>query len=288
MTTHEPHAAGLPAALRERVLEASWRARARGHCVPARAQISPVEAFARAADAFHGLLCALTPADWARPALRGLNVQGLVGHLTGVEEDMHRCLAGDVAVAEADHVGATQHAADREAGRAPAVTRAEWRRAADHTLALVRAAGDLDGMAAVHGMRLPTGALLVVRAFELWIHGNDIRGAAGLPSSVPEPSTLRLMTELATGLLPGAAARTGLGAATSLHLVLTGPGGGTWDLAIGDSQAAPEKITIVADAVGFCRLAANRLTPAELGPHVTGNRDRAAAVLAVVSALALD
>jgi uncharacterized protein (TIGR03083 family) len=288
MNSHELDASGLPAGLRERVLEASLRARARGHTVPTAPKISPAEAFGRAADALYGLLCALGDADWARPALRDLDVQGLVGHLIGVEEDMHRCLAGDTAVAEADHVESTQHAAARQAGRAPALTRAEWRQAADRTLDLVRGAGDLDRDAAVHGMRLPLAALLVIRAFELWVHDNDIRSAAGLPPSVPDPPTLRLMTELATGLLPGAAARTGLNAHTSLHLVLTGPGGGTWDLALGDSQAAPASVTIVTDAVGFCQLAANRVTPAELRPHITGHRGRAAAVLAAASALALD
>ena len=49
--------------------------------------------------------------------LRDLDVQGLVGHLTGVEEDVQRCLAGDPSVGQADHVESTQLAADRQAGR---------------------------------------------------------------------------------------------------------------------------------------------------------------------------
>ena len=288
MTRHPPHTADLPTALRERVLEAALQARPRGRTVPAPAEISPVDAFGRAVVAFHAVLCALGDADWAMPVLRDLDVQGLVGHLIGVEQDMHRCLAADPAVAGADHVESTQHAADRQAGRPSAATRAEWRQAADHTLDLLRAAGDLDREAALHGMRLPLGALLVVRAFELWVHESDIRAAAGLPSSVPDPATLRLMTELAIGLLPHAVARTGLGVQASLHLVLTGPGGGTWDLALGSGQSAPAAITIVADAAGFCRLAANRITPAELGPHITGHRGRATAVLTAATALALD
>ena len=109
------------------------------------------------------------------PALRGLDVQGLVGHLTGVEEDVHRCLAGDPGVAVASHVESTQPAADRQAGRPPAQTRAEWRRAADRTMDLVRAA-DLSAEVALHGIRLPIGMLLVFRAFEVWVHDNDIRG----------------------------------------------------------------------------------------------------------------
>ena len=73
----------------------------------------------------------------------------------------------------------------RPAGRPPAGTRAEWRRAAGRTLELVRAAGDPGAEVAVHGMRLPLRLLLVVRAFELWVHGNDIRQAAGLPPRSP-------------------------------------------------------------------------------------------------------
>jgi uncharacterized protein (TIGR03083 family) len=224
--------------------------------------------------------------DWARPALRGLDVQGLVGHLTGVEEDVHRCLVGDPRVAKASHVESTQPAADRQAGRPPAETRAEWRRAADRTLELVRALGDSDVEVAVHGMRLPLGMLLVVRAFELWVHDNDIRQAVGLSPSVPDPSTLTLMTDTAAQLLPQAAARVGLRDPVSVYLVLTGPGGGTWDIPIGTPPAAAH--VGITDAVGFCELVANRATPDDLNVHITGDPVRAASVLAAASALALD
>jgi uncharacterized protein (TIGR03083 family) len=278
----------LPADLRDRVLDASRQARAVGDTIPQVMAVSPAEGFSRAADAFYGLLCALSGQDWRMPVLRGLDVQGLVGHLIGVEEDVHRCLSGDPEVAETDHVSSTQPAAARQAGRSPSQTRAEWRRAADRTLSLVDGFGDAGTKVAVHGMRLSPGALLVVRAFELWTHDNDIRRATGLPPSVPDASTLRLMTELAARLLPHAAARTGLNEPISVHLVLTGPGGGTWDVAIGDGPADPVPIGIVADAVGFCWLVANRVTPADLGLHVTGDPGRAAGVLAAASALALD
>jgi uncharacterized protein (TIGR03083 family) len=142
-------------------------------------------------------------------------------------------------VAAAGHVESTQPAATRQAGRSPARTRAEWRRAADRTIDLIRAAGDFRAEVAVHGMRLPLGMLLVIRAFELWIHENDIRQAVALPPSVPDASTLRLMTEAAARLLPHAAARIGLREPTTVHLVLTGPGGGTWDIRIGQSPHAP-------------------------------------------------
>jgi uncharacterized protein (TIGR03083 family) len=287
--TAEREPAMLPEGLRTRVLAASWRARPAGRPVPDVPEISPVEAFGRAVDALYGMLCALDDADWRRPVLRGLDVQHLIGHLTGVEEDMRRCLSGDPAVAEADHVGSTQPWATRQAGQPPASTRAEWRGAADRTLALAREQADLHAEVALHGMRLPLGALLIVRAFELWTHDNDIRQAAGLPPAVPDASTLRLMTGLAAQLLPYGAARAGLREPTKVHLVLTGPGGGTWDVVIGDAdQSEPATVGIVTGAVGFCRLVANRAAPAELDLHITGDAGRAAGVLAAASTLALD
>ena len=287
MTAVAGRGPALPAGLRERVLAASLQARAAGRPSPPAPEITGAEAFRRAADAFHGMLATLSAEDWARPALRDLDVQGLVGHLTGVEEDMHLALARDPGVATASHVESTQPAADRQAGRSAAQTRAEWRRAADHTIDLVRALGDPSAEVAVHGMRLPLDLLLVARAFELWVHDNDIRRVVGLPPAAPDASTLSLMTSSVAGMLPLAAALTGLSEPTSVHLVLTGPGGGTWDLSIGDGLDA-SATTIVADAVGFCQLVGNRAAPDELDLHITGDSGRAARVLAAASALALD
>jgi uncharacterized protein (TIGR03083 family) len=289
----------VPPDLRARVLDASRRARAAGEPVPKVPAISPAEAFSRAADALYRTLSALESAAWSRPAIRDLDVQGLVGHLTGVEDDVRRCLAGDPAVSLAGHVESTQAAAARQAGRDPAQTLAEWRDAVSRTLALVAARGHdgLDTCVALHGMQLPLRALLVVRAFELWVHENDIRLAASLPCAVPDPSVLSLMTRLAATLLPGAAVRAGVPGPGQLHLVLTGPGGGTWDLewdperdpeTCSAARPSPAGVSIVADSVGFCRLVSDRMTPAELAPYITGDRDQAAGVLTAAATLALD
>lgn len=278
----------LPAGLRRRVLEAAWQARTAGRPVPEAEEISPVEAFGRIVEAFDGTLRELSEADWRRLALRGLDVQQLVGHLIGVETDMRRCLAGSAAVADASHIASTQAAAIRQAGRPPARTHAQWRRAADQTLDLVRARADVDAPVALHGLRIALGTLLIVRAFELWTHDNDIRRAVGLPPVAPEASVLALMTGLAARLLPHAAARAGFTEPTLLHLVLTGPGGGTWDVAVGNEQVGAAVVSIVAPAVGFCELVADRLSPSDLAPHVTGDPERAAGILAAASALAFD
>lgn len=295
MTAVEPDLDVLPAGLRDRVLGASWQARSAGRSMPDVAVISPDEAFSRTADALDGTLGSLAQEVWHRPVLRGLNVQCLIGHLIGVERDLGLSLAGDLEVARADHAESTWPAAIAQAGRPFDETRTDWRRAANRTLELVRARDNLTDEVALHGLRLPLGALLIARAFELWTHDEDIRRVAGLPLTEPDPPTLRLMTELAAGLLPHAVTRMGQHEPASVHLVLTGPGGGTWDVAVGEEAAvvtsdrpASAAVSVIADAVGFCRLVANRTGPAELRPQLTGDPRRIAGILAAASSLALD
>jgi uncharacterized protein (TIGR03083 family) len=284
----QPAPPSLPAGLRERVLAASLQTRPAGRPEPPAPVISAAEAFRRTVEALDHLLGQLSEDDWHRPVLRDLTVQGLVGHLAGVEEDMQRCLAGDPAVAGADHVASTQPAADRQAGRPPAATRAEWRQAADWTLSRAEAATAGPVFYELHGMQLPLDAMLIVRAFEVWTHDADIRQAAGRPPAAPDPATLHLMTALAAVGLPIGASRTGLAERISVHLVLTGPGGGTWDVMIGAGSQDPAPVRVVADAVSFCRLVASRLAPDGLGADVTGPPGQVTGVLAAAAALGLD
>jgi hypothetical protein len=164
---------------------------------------------------------------------------------------------------------------------------AEWRESVDRTLRTATQA-DLDAMVAIHGVALWLRDLLIARTFELWTHENDIRAVTGLPPSVPEPSTLRPMTQLAADLLPFGAAFTDLHEPISVHLVLTGPGGGTWDVTVGDTAPDPARVSIVTDVVGFCRLVSNRISPADLDVHLTGEPRQARSFLTAVAALALD
>ncbi len=286
MTAESPEPVVLPAGLRERVMAASRQVRQPGLAVPDVGEDSPVEAFASAADAFWQLLGSLAPQHWRVPVLRDLDVQGLVGHLTGVERDVQLSISGDPDVGGADHVQSTQPIALGQAWP-PAATTADWRAAVDRTLSLA-GASDLDAMVAIHGVALRLRDLLVARTFELWTHENDIRSAIGLPPTVPAPSTLRPMTRLATALLPFGAAVTALSEPISVHLVLTGPGGGTWDVAVGEPAEHPGAVGIVTDVVGFCRLFANRISPSELDVFVTGDQRQAASVLTAAAALALD
>jgi uncharacterized protein (TIGR03083 family) len=304
----------VPDALRDRVLQASLAARPPGRYTPPAPRIRPVEAFSRAASALDHLLSELRGEEWHQPVLRGLDVQGLVGHLIGVEDDVRRGLAGDEAVGGADHVVSTQATALRQSGLPPEVTLAQWREAVRATRLLIAAVDTTAHSAgpsrsapaavALHGMRVPPGVLLVVRAFELWTHENDVRRATGRPPSVPDGATLTLMTGVATTALPTGADRIGLTAAIDVRLVLTGPGGGAWSIRLGhqrwkgsepddapdhaEPDDGPLRVRIVTDAVGFCRLAAARIEPHDLDVAVTGSESVAYQVLAATAALALD
>jgi uncharacterized protein (TIGR03083 family) len=282
----------LPAGVRARVLDAAREARTPGVAVPSPERISTSEALRRAADSLDDLLLSLSPEQWRVHVLRDLDVQGLVGHLIGVEYDVQQALRGDASVGQAEHVASTQSDAVRQAGRPPSETRGELHALVETTIDAADGIRGSGAVLALHGMQLPLDDLLVVRAFELWTHENDIRTALELPPSVPDPSTLALMTRLAVQLLPHGAIRAGsIAGPVDLHLVLLGSGGGTWDVPLkphdGDGANA-EDVVVVVDAVDFCRLVANRVDRAELELHVMGDRVAADGVLAAAAALALD
>jgi uncharacterized protein (TIGR03083 family) len=279
----------LPAEVRDRVLAAALASRPGGTSVAAAPAITAVEAFARAADSFLLLLAELTEEQWRTRTLRDLDVQGLAGHLIGVEHDVRRALRGDADVADADHVLSTEAGVQAQAGRTPAQTWSDLRLAIDDTIELLRTTRDDGAVLSMHGMRLSCRDLLVVRAFELWTHENDVRRVLSLPATAPDASTLALMTELAVRLLPQAARR--MSAApekVELRLVLTGAGGGTWDVPLGPADGAGAELLMVADAVDFCRVVAARLDPDDLDVHITGARTHAGQALAAAASLALD
>ena len=101
---------------------AALAARSPGRPVDQPPAISAVEAFRRTVAGLGSVLGGLSSAQWSRAALRGLSVQGLVGHLTGVELQFLAQLdrfanAGASAPAPGDHIASTQPTALAQAGR---------------------------------------------------------------------------------------------------------------------------------------------------------------------------
>ena len=68
------------------------------------------------------------------------------------------------------------------------------------------------------------------------------------------------------------------------RIVLTGPGGGTFDL---DGPGTVRTVTLVADIVDYCRTAARRIDIEELPKIVEGDRDQAHALLTAARVLAV-
>jgi uncharacterized protein (TIGR03083 family) len=283
----EGDAVDAPDALRARVLAAAADVRPPGSAVDAPHWISGTDVFRRAVMSLDALLATLSPDEWARPALRDLDVQGLIGHLVGVEEAFAAVLRGADDIA--DHVRDTQAAAQRQHGIAPLETHRQWFDVATTSIALLE---DLDASAPVsfYGVTLSLDDVLVIRAFEMWIHDEDVRRATGRALPAPDPERLARMVGLASMLLPAGIARAGHATdGATARLVLTGTGGGTWDVNLdGASEPRPASSRIVVDAAEFCRVVGNRKDQTTSGAVVSGNAAIATGVLVGAAALALD
>jgi len=123
------------------------------------------------------------------------------------------------------------------------------------------------------GIPFRVATMLVVRTFEIWTHTDDIRRAIGRPVDAPDAPSLTLMSNLAVNALPLGLALSGRSVAQrTARIVLTGPGGGTWDqaLAVGEVAGAPD-VTLVLDVVDYCRLASRRIAPDEVAVDIEGD-----------------
>ena len=73
------------------------------------------------------------------------------------------------------------------------------------------------------------------------------------------------------------------------RLVLTGAGGGTFDIPMAlDSPVGPPDVLIVADVVDFCRLAARRVRPAALSATIEGDGEQLAELVLPERSPAID
>jgi uncharacterized protein (TIGR03083 family) len=284
----------VPPPLRQRVLNAARAMRPAGR-PQGTTSLSPVEGYRRTVHELDDVLAGCDAADWvALVDPYGWTVQGLVGHLLAIERLLGARLGVDVfevpAELESDHLAVTHELVDAQGGRDPAATLAEWRSAFRRVLDAVAAVPDLDQRVSMHGLDFRWRALLVVRTLEVWTHTDDIRRATGRPVAAPDAERLALMTDLAVRTLPARLAATGGPPEQGgvVRIVLTGPGGGVWQQPFGRGEATDEpQVRIVADAVGFCRLTAGRITTAALAATIDGDQRLGASVLTASAAFAV-
>jgi uncharacterized protein (TIGR03083 family) len=235
-------------------------------------------AFARAIDDIQNTLALLTAGDWTRPAVNGLSVGELVGHLIGTQLSM----AAEFGLIEpvrtsTDHIESTRDAITAGAGCTPAEAANEFSRVSD-ALTTHLAGLDAQGLAKqsrFNAIVADISFLLVVRVFELWTHDNDLRLAVGLDRMEPDPDRLWMMTHTVMPVVD----RIG---GDRLRIVLTGAGGGVW-------PAQREEIAEIAvDSIAFCRRVANRLPVDLLDADITGDVAAATETLDKLATLALD
>ena len=125
------------------------------------------------------------------------------------------------------------------------------------------------------------------KAFETWIHADDLRAALGRQPRPPAPGHLHAVVAFGARLLPAAARALGVepsGRAVALRL--EGPGGGTWTVPPGG--AGPVAATVTAPAVEFFYLMGNRRDPGTVATAVTGDRALAAVLLRAATTLGCD
>ncbi len=237
--------------------------------------------------ALHQLLGELGDAEWTNPARPyDWTVQGLVAHLGQIEGYVARQLGltGDGPETGATHhlqVGADAIAA--EGALPPADTAARWHAAALAVVDRLEAGRgpDLDDLVMIHGFPFSVRGLLVARAFELWTHGDDIRRATGRALAAPPPADLRTMSAFSVSTLPLVAALDQADPELApTRVVLTGEGGGTFDLG---PEGAERQLLLVLDVVDYCRVVARRTSVDDL-PDAVVEGERALADRLVAAA----
>ncbi len=155
--------------------------------------------------------------------------------------------------------------------------------------------------------RIPVRTAFLDRAFECWIHADDIAEAVGYPYDPPRSSHLRQLIGLAAQLLPTALAALRTAGNASLtawqdpafgdprgpravRLIIEGRGSGEWLVPLeADAPVPPpdtEPVAVLAvDGVEFCHLAAAHRDADRLPCGITGDRAAARDLLHAVRLL---
>ena len=219
-----------------------------------------------------GILGLLTPAQWqAESGAGGWSVADVVLHLAQSDESVVASADGAdhqrdvVAAGTVDDWAARLVEAERTA---PDLVFARWREARDSAVEALRAADPELPLPWVSGPVKPA-TLTTTRLAEYWAHGLDITGPLGI--DFPDTDRLRHIAWLAHRTLPYALSRAGERPA-AVRCALTAPDEATtWTF--GPDEADSQ---ISGPASAFCRVAAQRLDPAESGLRATGPHGAAA------------
>ncbi|MDN3021142.1 maleylpyruvate isomerase family mycothiol-dependent enzyme [Streptomyces sp. S.PB5] len=226
---------------------------------------------------------------WSTPVVHDWDVHATVAHLLAADEHLVRLLGLDTRlpptrVPAGTHWGEawnlrTGEIIDREHGRTPGETAGDWAAQADALLAAPEA-HDPELAArpvTLMGARLPIADHYVARAFEAWIHTDDIGRALGLAVPPPPAEHLGQLVRLAVRIL-------GMALGTQAPPVLFSvTGAEQWVLG---SEDEPVRAELALDPVDFCLLVGGRYTPDEVPKDTTGDAAAVRNVLESAASLA--
>ncbi|MGX1369275.1 hypothetical protein RKD19_004634 [Streptomyces canus] len=313
-----PESLDLDPGLRTRVLD---------RCLDRRPPRIPIPGWAAPYDAETARLDALLQdfgdAEWHapvrlrwfdadEPTSRRTTVAGVIAHLLSVDGLVAVSLGLD------DPLGKAPADAPTPSGRTEAYwrashfpptrsVRAPWREQSHDLVRTVSFTGSTAGKleVAYGDFALPLHDAMLDRAFECWVHAEDIAEAVDYPYDPPSPRHLHRMIDLAARMLPLVLAgrrQKGLtspgpgrhlvsagGPGRTLRLEIEGLGGGEWLIPL-DSPAAVgsaehEVAHVALDGVEFCRLAAGHVSPAEAAAGQVGDREAIRDVLFAAASL---
>ncbi|GAB2880893.1 zf-HC2 domain-containing protein [Streptomyces deserti] len=313
-----PESLDLDPGLRTRVLES---------CLERRPPRIPVPDWAAAYDAETARLDALLQdfgdAEWHAPVRlrwyqadkatsRRTTVAGVIAHLLTVDGLVAVALGLDDPLGDVTPESPTPAARTEaywRASRFPPTraVRAPWREQSHTLVRTVSFTGGGSGRMPISygAFQLPLHDAMLDRAFECWVHAEDIAEAVDYPYDPPSGRHLNRLIDLAARMLPrvlAARRRSGLAAPTrhrhlvaagepcrSLRLEIEGSGGGEWLIPL-DSPAAKgsaehEVAHVALDGAEFCRLAAGHLPPQEAAAGQVGDREAIRDVLFAAASL---
>ncbi len=241
-----------------------------------------IDAYEQTVRSMHALGGELRAEDWPRPTdCPGWSVKDQFSHVLGVE----RWLAGDVDDGVRRTVANT--AIDVEALRDTPVEKILDALAdvLDRRLAVLRAGGiDLtEEIETPFGRIMPYGDFMAFRAFDIWMHEQDARRAAGRPGNLDGPAADRSRRILEGALLTTIGKRAA--AAPGQSVVVETPEY-RWRVEVGEDQRARFSDAEVEPVVHlrmewetFFRLGGGRVDGNDADVEIAGDADLAGRIL---------
>jgi uncharacterized protein (TIGR03083 family) len=226
---------------------------------------------------------------WTTPVVHDWDVHATVAHLLAADEHLAGRLGVDARVPPSRIEDGTRcedawnrRTADviaHEHGRTPEETVADWSAQAAALLATPEAHDPELAARAVTlmGLRLPVADHFVVRAFEAWIHTDDIGRALGLTVPPPPERHLWQLVRLAVRILGLA-----LGP-TAPPVLFAVTGGEEWVLG---SEDEPVRGELTLEPLDFCLLVGGRYAPDAVPRGATGDDTAVRNVLERAASLA--